>query len=84
MMDIDLVWVRNSNSNCLSPALDLGHEGPARVSLAGVLAAVVVPGADHLVVDDHVDALPPVPPLALPVLDHGHVHHLKGGEEVIQ
>ena len=61
----------------VSPALDLCHERSARVSLTGVLAAVVVPGADHLVVDDHVDALPFVPPLALAVVDHRHVHNLK-------
>ena len=76
MMDIDLAWVLNFTLT-VSPALDLGHEGSARVSLAGVLAAVVVAGADHLVVDDHVDALPAVPPLALAVLDHRHVHNLK-------
>ena len=70
-------------SVCLSvsPALDLCHERASRVALAGVLAAVVVPGADHLVVDDHVDALPTVPPLALAVLYHRHVHHLKKGRK---
>ena len=40
------------------------------------LAAVEVSGTDHLVVDDHVDPLLPVPLLALTVVYHRHVHHL--------
>ena len=36
-----------------------------------------VAGADHLVVDDHVDSLLAVPLLALPVVDHWHVDHLR-------
>ena len=36
-----------------------------------------VSGTDHLVVDDHVDSLLAVPLLALPVVDHGHVDHLR-------
>ena len=58
-------------------ALVLHHQRPAAVALAAVLAAAVVAGADHLVVDDDVDALVSVPLLALPVVDHGHVHHLQ-------
>ena len=40
------------------------------------LAAVEVSGTDHLVVDDHIDPLLPVPLLALAVVYHRHVHHL--------
>ena len=40
--------------------LNFCHEGAARVPLAAVFAPAVVAGADHLVVDDHVDALVPV------------------------
>ena len=40
------------------------------------LAPVEVASTDHLVVDDHVDALLAVPLLALPVVDHWHVHNL--------
>ena len=44
--------------------------------MGGDLAAVEVSGADHLVVDDHIDPLLPVPLLALAVVYHRHVHHL--------
>ena len=36
-----------------------------------------VASADHLVVDDHVDSLLAVPLLALTVVDHWHVDHLR-------
>ena len=58
-------------------AVVLHHERAPAVPLAAVLAAPIVAGAHHLVVDDHVDPLLPVPLLALPVVDHGHVHHLE-------
>ena len=41
--------------------LNFCHEGAARIPLAAVFAPAVVAGAHHLVVDDHVDALVPVP-----------------------
>ena len=54
------------------------HQRTSAVSLTRVLATAVVTSAHHLVVDDHVNPLLPVPLLALPVVDHGHVHHLQG------
>ena len=59
------------------PPVVLHHQGPPAVALAAVLASPVVTGTDHLVVDDDVDPLLPVPLLALPVVDHGDVHHLQ-------
>ena len=46
------------------------------ISIMNDLAAVEVSGTDHLVVDDHIDPLLPVPLLALAVVYHRHVHHL--------
>ena len=58
------------------PAFDLGHEWAAGITLARVLASVVVAGAHHLVVDDDPDALVAMPALALAVLDRGNVNNL--------
>ena len=60
-----------------SPPIMLHHQRPPTVPLAAVLASRVVTGADHLVVDDDVDPLLPVPLLTLPVVDHGDIHHLQ-------
>ena len=59
------------------PSLHFGHEGAARVALARVLAPVVVAGAHHLVVNDHINALVSVPTLALAVVNHRNIHSLK-------
>ena len=53
------------------------HQRSSTVPLAGVLAAVVIPSAHHLVVDDDIDALVPMPLLALSVVYHRDVHHLQ-------
>ena len=59
------------------PPVVLHHQRSPAVALAAVLAAPVVAGTNHLVVDDDVDPLLPVPLLALPVVDHGDVHYLQ-------
>ena len=59
------------------PAIDLGHEWSAGIALAGVLSSLVVAGAHHLVVDDHPDALVPVPVLALAVVNGRDVNNLE-------
>lgn len=53
------------------------HQRSSRVALARVLATVAIARAEHLLVDDHVDAVLPVPALADSVLDHGHIHGLQ-------
>jgi len=53
------------------------HQGSSGVALAGVLAPVAVSRTEHLLVDDHVDPVLPMPALADPVFDHGHIHRLE-------
>jgi hypothetical protein len=67
---------RADNADEGPPALDLGHEWATRITLARVLASVVVAGAHHLVVDDDPDALVAMPALALAVVDGGNVNNL--------
>lgn len=68
--------VRDRNGDSV-PAIHFCHQRSTRVALARVFAASVVAGADHLVVDDHVDALVSVPVFTLSVVNQRHVHGLK-------
>ena len=52
----------------------------SRVALTGVFAAPVVTGADHFVVDDHVNTLIPVPTFAFAIFNHWNVHNLQNDE----
>lgn len=53
------------------------HQRSAGITLTGVLAPVSVSSAEHLLVDDHIDAVLSVPAFADPVLDHWHIHRLE-------
>ena len=71
-------WVSGRNNADEGPtALDFRHQGPTRVALTGVFAAPVVAGADHLVVDDHVNTLIAMPTLAFAIFNHWNVHNLQ-------
>jgi len=45
--------------------------------LTRIFAAAAVTGAHHLVVNDDVDAVGAMPPLAEAIIDHGHIHRLQ-------
>lgn len=64
-------------TNQIPPPLPLQHQRSTGVPLAAVPPPIFVPRTQHLVVDDDADALGPVPPLAHPVVDHGHLHRLQ-------
>lgn len=53
------------------------HDDETVCYLTRVLAAAAVPGAHHLVINDDVDAVGPMPPFADAIIDHGHVHGLQ-------
>jgi len=53
------------------------HDDESARYLTRVLAAAAITGAHHLVVDDDVDAVGPMPPFAHAIIDHGHVHRLQ-------
>lgn len=58
-------------------AFDLGHEGAAGIALAGVLASLIVARAHHLVVDDNVNPVGSMPPLANAIVYYRNVHRLQ-------
>lgn len=68
---------RRHDSDQEPSALLLHHQRPPRVSLAAVSAPVFVSGTQHLVVDDHADALRPMPTFAHPVVDYRHLNGLQ-------
>ena len=68
---------RRHNTNQGPSTLDFCHEGSPWVALAGVLATPIVASADHLVVDDDIDAFVAMPPLAFSVVNHWHIYHLE-------
>lgn len=45
--------------------------------LTRILTAATVTGAHHLVINDDVDAIGPMPSLADAIIDHGHVYSLQ-------
>lgn len=53
------------------------HQRSTRVALAGVLATIAIARAEHLLVDDHIDAVLPVPALAYSILNHRHIDGLQ-------
>lgn len=53
------------------------HQRPTRITLAGVFAAIAITRAEHLLVDDHIDAILPMPALAYSILNHRHIDSLQ-------
>ena len=68
---------RHKTNQHPSPVLLPHHQRAPTVTLARVLTAIRIPGAQHLRVQDHVDAALLVQALALLVLDQWHINHLQ-------
>lgn len=58
-------------------AVLLMHQRAAGIALAGILAAIAIAGAQHLLVDDDIDAILSMPALADAILNHGHIDSLQ-------
>lgn len=68
---------RRDNAYQIPTAVLLMHQRSAGIALAGVLAAIAIAGAQHLLVDDDIDAILSVPALANAILNHGHINSLQ-------
>lgn len=51
--------------------------GDESAHLTRILTAAAVTGAHHLVINDDVDAIGPMPPLTEAIIDHGNVYRLQ-------
>lgn len=68
---------RRDDAYQIPAAVLLVHQRTTGVTLARILAPIAVARTEHLLVDDHVDAVLPVPALADAILDHRHIDGLQ-------
>jgi len=82
MIDPRLTWLRarvtcGDDADEIPSTSFLQHQRTSAITLTRILTAATVTSAHHLVINDDVDAIGPMPSLAEAIIDHGHVYSLQ-------